>query len=270
MKFNIYIPTRSRAKDQITLGFLCDRNVDLNTNICLVVDECQYEEYYRRWGKHHKVIAMPKSRGSGIHNARQFCLDYHIRFFPEIPYAIMIDDDMVFFRREFASIRLTECLAQDMYEMFSEIETSLERFPMVGVSARQGNNNVKEDYQIATRQMNFHAVNPYVLKNLGIRFDEFEVMEDFNVVLSLLQAGIANKVLYEYCWNQKGSGAKGGCSDYRDYTVQSNAAFRLAEKFPKYVTVVDKKSKSGWDGMQTRKDVRIQWKKAYNDGKELK
>jgi hypothetical protein len=69
----------------------------------------------------------------------------------------------------------------------------------------------------------------------------------------------------DWAWNQRGSGAVGGCSGYRNNEVQTEAANELHRLFPDFVTVVTKKSKSSWQGMEERTDVRIQWKKAFGN-----
>ena len=268
-KFRIYIPSIGRAEEQITLKFLLDRLPNLADKITILTSEKELETYRDMWSLYCDIITVPEILGKGIHVARQYALDYHLDNFFDEPYAIMIDDDMVFARREFGSVKLNECNSSDLTVMFRMITDWLDAgIPLVGISARQGNNNHEEDYSDATRQMNFHATQPQALRSNGIRFDEIEVMEDFNVVLSLLSKGSSNRVSNEFCWNQKGSGAKGGCSEYRDAELQARCAEMLADRYPDFVTVVEKKSKSVWKGMQTRKDVRIQWKKAYKKGLE--
>ncbi len=270
-KFRIYIPSIGRADNQITVKFLLDKIPELASNITILTNSVELERYESEWGLDVNVDYVYDHLGGGIHKARQYALDEHLSYYegvkPSCPYAIMIDDDMVFARREFGSLKLHECNREDLHAMFSMLEVWLdEGHPLVGVSARQGNNHYTEDSNIATRQMNFHAVNVQALSDLGVRFDELPVMEDFNVILSLLVRGLANKVSYGFCWNQKGSGSVGGCSGYRDAALQASCAERLAAKFPQYVTVVEKQSKTVWKGMESRKDVRIQWKKAYKDG----
>jgi hypothetical protein len=72
-------------------------------------------------------------------------------------------------------------------------------------------------------------------------------------------------VLFEYCWNQRDSGATGGCSTYRTAEMQAEAARRLAELHPNFVKVVTKKSKdtsTSWKNMKERVDVIVYWRKA--------
>jgi hypothetical protein len=90
-------------------------------------------------------------------------------------------------------------------------------------------------------------------------------MEDFDLTLQLLRLGKPNRVFFEYCWNQRDSGATGGCSKYRTPEMQSDAAHRLAEMHQGFVKLVTKKSKdtsTSWKGMKERVDVIVSWRKA--------
>jgi hypothetical protein len=65
--------------------------------------------------------------------------------------------------------------------------------------------------------------------------------------------------------NQAGSNLAGGCSTYRTMESQSKAAHALKERFPEFVNIVQKQTKTAWGG-QAREDVIIQWKAAYAEG----
>jgi hypothetical protein len=89
-----------------------------------------------------------------------------------------------------------------------------------------------------------------------------EVMEDFHVALSLLEAGYSNRIMNHYAHNQKGSGTAGGCSHFRTPELHAKNEHLLAALHPDVVKVVQKETKGAWGG-GTRTDVNIQWKKAY-------
>jgi len=254
--FTIFIPTSGRTGRQTTLHSLRVSDELLSKTI-LVVPEDEYEEYEEEYGLEVDVLAC---NAKGIAATRQYIVDNC-----ETPYLFMLDDDMVFFRREFESVKLAKATPEELEDMFSTLLFWLqyEGFPMVGVSARQGNNHVEEDYRDVTRQMNFHGISVEAFSNYMLDYSEIEVMEDFYVLLDLFTKGGKNRVMYEYCWNQRGSGADGGCSSYRDNDMQSRAANQQKEMFPEFVTVVEKESKSSLKGMENRTDVRVQWKKAY-------
>ncbi len=139
-----------------------------------------------------------------------------------------------------------------------------EGYALVGISARQGNNRQEDTRVFNTRMNNAYAMHCDTLRKNPIRWDRMPLMEDFDVTLQLLRLGYENAVLYEFAWNQSGgSSAAGGCSGYRTNEMQAQCAGRLKELHPDFVTVVTKKAKGGaWKGMEERKDVRMQWKKA--------
>jgi len=94
-----------------------------------------------------------------------------------------------------------------------------------------------------------------------------DLMEDYYVTLKLFQLGHRNAVIVDWTWDQRGaSGAAGGCSSYRNAELQEKASRALEEEFPMYVKAVQKETKTGWEGMKTRWDVRVQWRKAAKDG----
>jgi hypothetical protein len=90
-------------------------------------------------------------------------------------------------------------------------------------------------------------------------------MEDFHVSLSLLTKGLPNMSINWMVQNQNGSNLAGGCSSYRTPERHAESALALKRRFPDFVNVVTKKTKTAWGG-QERIDVIIQWKKAIAHG----
>ncbi len=255
----IFIPTMGRLEKQYSYQAFKDAGL----NPKLVVCKGEYEAHCKMYGEKNVVICPKK----GIGPTRQ----YIVECLSKDKNIIMCDDDMTFFyRKDLSKTQLTKCGPSDITNMVNDIKHLMFFYNHGGVSARQGNNNVVgENYKENTRINNFHFINCRKLNDEGIRFDELEVMEDFHVTLSMLTRGYKNACLYRYCWNQRGSGAEGGCSSYRTKEVQAIAANKLKEAFPNYVTVVEKDTKGVgvFDGK--RKDVRIQWKKAYTPKPKL-
>jgi hypothetical protein len=181
----------------------------------------------------------------------------------------MIDDDQVFFKRIGDSIKLEAMSKDEVGKMIVEMEGLTMLYPMVGLSARQGNNHMEEPYlRTASRVHNHYALDLAVLRRENIRFDTMQLMEDFYVNLRLLFAGYETAKVVDRCWNQSESNASGGCSSYRNAEMQEQASKFLAKQFPSVVTVVEKKTKGGWFDGGIRYDVRIQWKKAMELGKQ--
>jgi len=256
----ICIPTKGRADKQVTLDFLGDR---LRGVCTLLVDSEEFDDYSLTVDDVNIVAMPPEVKGIG--KVRQWAVENC-----PTPYLFLLDDDMVFFKRIPGTVKLEKCDSYMMEDLFEELVNwmSLDDVPVVGVSARQGNNHNPNTYQEHTRQMNFHGIDVQRFKSLGLCFDGQDVMEDFYMTLSLLTQGIANRVMYQYCWNQVGSGAAGGCSSYRTWEMQKRCAEELAASFPDFVTVVEKTTKTTWKEFPTRFDVRVQWKKAYEHGRK--
>lgn len=254
----VVIPSKGRASDQITIDSI---PAEMIPCCSILVDEDELLDYEIEVDNFN-IIGLPEDV-KGIGKVRQWAVENC-----PTEYLFLLDDDMVFFKRMEGSTKLEKSSPEDILAMFEQLVDwmSFDEIPVVGVSARQGNNHNENDYQDCTRQMNFHGIDVNRFKELGLRFDGQDVMEDFFMTLTLLTQGIKNRVAYNYCWNQKGSGAEGGCSSYRTWEMQKRCAEELAEAFPEFVTVVEKKTKTVWKDFPTRFDVRIQWKKAYQWG----
>lgn len=228
---------------------------------------CPAEEYkhHRRRGRHALV-----SPNEGIADKRQFIIDYHSEEYADTK-MIMLDDDLGFYvRKEPDKWNLRPMCSMELVWLFKRMYKLLHKFPIVGLSPRQMNNqHFPATKKVATKQNAVHAINVSVLKRYKINFDYMKLMEDYYVVLSLLTRGLPNCVIVDACWDQKGvSNAEGGVSTYRTPALQAEQATRLAEVFPDYVKLVTKTPKTGWKGMTTRTDVRVSWKKAYEQNKK--
>lgn len=186
-------------------------------------------------------------------------------------FLMMLDDDMDFCYRTTMKSPKLETLDPStirgsslMTQMIQQLMAWLtDGFVHVGISARQGNNTQDSEYVDATRMMNAYGYDTDTLAKLPVKLGRMEVMEDFDLTLQLLRLGYANRVTYRWCWNQRGSNAKGGCSEYRTAEMQAKAAHTLAKLHHPYVKIVERK---GWKNMETRTDVRVAWKKAFAEG----
>jgi hypothetical protein len=199
----------------------------------------------------------------GIANTRQVILDHCSD--NNIDCCIMMDDDMQFYvRKEPGDWHLRYCDEEEIGDMLDLLEhwILVDGFAHAGISPRQGNNNESELYILGSRMCNFYAHNVKILEHYQLRWDDMQVMEDFNMTLKLLTLGYPNIVSFHYAWGQGSSNAPGGCSSYRTLEVQEHQANQLAEKFPRFVSTVKKKNKTGWEGMEERVDVYVQWKQA--------
>lgn len=281
----IAIPSAGRAQRQVTLRALHDTKMLDVYAVCVCVPEREAKAYarLRHSGKtlDAPVVLVPDTY-SGIARTREWIL-LNLAKEVDARYVLMLDDDMDFCYRPDVSKPKLEMVNSPMHmrRMIRTMSGWLQNdgFVHVGLSARQGNNNEfygangaygLHPYRDVTRQINVHAYDTKVIQTLVKRkklvFGRVPVMEDFDITLQLLRMGYPNRVLFEYCWNQRDSAAKGGCSTYRTAEVQAASARKLAELHPGYVKVTEKKSKatsSAWKQMKVRVDVNVQWRKAY-------
>lgn len=257
----IFIPSSGRVDKQTTFKGLPDSWLK---NTMIVVNANELGIYQKAFGD-HVVCPTPETslginpKTSGICAARQWILQNTLT-----KYCLMLDDDMTFGVR--SEGKLIKATKEDIGGMISLLESWLdEGFIHVGISARQHNFTTEEAFVEVARMNNAYAFNAPKVLEAGARFDRLKVMEDFDLTLSLLEAGFPNRVTYQYCWGQRCSGDAGGCSQWRTSEIQEEAARNLYRLHPASVKVVTKKSKEAWGGLSSKErvDVIISWKKAF-------
>lgn len=277
MNLQVYIPTMGRVghMNQITLREFQQLSDHVPIIVCPLEEAAAHKKYSKR------VVVCEQH---GIGKVRQWILENS-----DADIVVMADDDMYFSYRPVPDqIKLERC--KDLRPLLKFIEALATPFDSQkgglgyihgGVGARQGNNRkagaTKRDGEmlvghwvvLCERVNNFHFFHRKAFLAQKIRFDHLPVMEDFFVTLSLLTRGFPNVVIHDYVWNQRGSGAIGGCSSYRTAQVQAQGAEGLHKAFPQFVRVVEKESKDtspSWREFKSRKDVIVSWWKAWKHG----
>jgi hypothetical protein len=258
--FKLYIPTLGRSDTQKTLSNLTP---EIRAVTHLVCPESEVLDLSLAYD-----VAVLGCPAKGIAATRQWIVENC-----DAEVCIMCDDDHDFLiRKNLADMNdwhHRNATMEEVAQLFKDMALKIvnERYAMVGVSARSGNNNHTERFAEACRIHNMYALNVRFLRVSKIRFDTLPLMEDFFVNLSLLTRGFSTGMICDRMWGQQESNAPGGCSTYRDGSLQEKSARGLAEHFPNFVTVVTKQTKGGWFGGE-RYDVRVQWKKARDFGLE--
>lgn len=220
------------------------------------------------------VVDLGKT--DGIADVRQKCLEWaYTKGFYKV---LMLDDGCYFYRRDgFRGGKpqyrgMDEVL--DWKQLVQTLERLLDKYPQVGISAKQGNHLVETDHKVVGRCFTAYALNVRALRKLGVRFDsmyrankQVKLYEDFNLTLELLTRGIPNAVLHTFCINAQ-HGRNGGNTTFRTNSTQHQCALALQRRFPRYVKVVQKATKAfKLAGSDTHRwDVTIQWKKAFDFG----
>lgn len=266
--FRFYMPSSHRADKLITLKQLPDW---VKENMTLLISGNELAEYADIIQKENlNVFFVPEDWLLADKDQWMFTQE-------EYRFVIRIEDDLTFFVRDPETHKLSKATVEQVSEMFDEClkELQCEEWPLIGISSRGGNNFQEKDFVIGTRMHHIWFVDTDVYKKLDINlvpFKEF-VMDDFHVILSYLRNGYPNKVYFKYACDDRGSNAPGGASVYRTSSVQWKSACWLATQHPGYVTVKEKTTSTGWEGMEknslgqnVRTDVTIEWKKAYAAG----
>jgi hypothetical protein len=250
----IAIPSKGRKRAQSTVANL-PRSYRQKIRLVVPEDEVGgYQGVTTNVGI--QILGCP---AEGIGATRQWILETLRKEDPKI---CMMDDDLVFCtRRKDDPTKFIPAKTSHVIEMLMELEAKLETFAHASIATRQGGNRNTEDLLTNTRMLRILSYN---MDNINIPLDygRLEVMEDFDVTLSLLRSGHPNVVLNKWVQDQKMSNAAGGCSTYRDAEMQARSAEKLAELHAPFVRVVTKKTKDGWFGGE-RKDVVVQWKRAF-------
>lgn len=263
----LYIPSTKRAGNQITLRNLPEK---LRKNAIVVVPHGEGESYAHQGirSEYGAILVETLPATKGIGTTRQFIMEHaHANGVTQV---CMLDDDLRFAtRRTDDPTKFQDATPADITKLFDLISNRLStKVPHVGVCTREGGNRMLEDAK-CTRMLRILAYHVPTYIAAGIKYDRIHLMEDFDVTLQMLRAGMPNLVLHQYVHDQVASNAPGGCSTYRTLERQAQAAFKLAKLHPGFVKTVEKTTKTAWNGA-TRIDVVVAWKKAYaSSGKVL-
>lgn len=274
----IAIVTRGRIDRQKTLQNLPEPMRGLVTLVCHPGEKA---DRAKRWGDQVADIVEAPASEDNIGKVRHWVIEHF-----DADVTIFMDDDLEFCTRIepdlvpatnksglytikdgiFSEERRIEVLT-DMFGWMIENLSSGE-YGMVGINARQ-NSNFKPEFEECTRLVTMWGVNKELYNSLPITIADFAVKEDLAITLAFLTNGIKNLKTSRWVYNTPDSNGSGGCSIYRTLEMSDQSAYFLAECFPEYVRVVERSNKN-WKGefekAATRKEVQIQWKKAYEDG----
>ena len=257
----IYILTRGRVSKQTTwesIGVHA-QNSEHTVLVCPTEEVSRHQHFNRR--------ALDRGDVKGAPNVRQWILEHAKE--KDYDKIIVLDDDLIFGRRAHPDLpSLRKTTKNEMYELWDRMEALLDGFVHVWVSPRQMNDkHFPHVFKKCMRQNALHGLRPKDILRTDLKYNDVELMEDYHMTLGLFGIGQANAVITDWTWDQRGaSGAPGGCSLYRDAALQEEASKKLESKYPDFVKSLQKETKTGWEGMKTRWDVRVQWRKAAKQG----
>lgn len=252
----IVIPSKGRMARQATLGYLPEAWAKRTT---LVVDELDarlaplYDLRGARVLVHPaEVDTIAKKRAWIIRN-------------PEFKKIVMFDDDLRFaVRHDGNGTKLFQATSDELSGALHTLELTLDKYIHAGWSARQGNNNQDNSFVENTRMMfvlGYDCDNIRYLEKEGqVSLGRVQTREDMELTIQLLKLGYPNHVEFTIAADQVGGyAAKGGCTDERSVESSNADAEAFAALHPGLVKVVEK----AYKGSVNRKEVIVQWKKAF-------
>lgn len=235
----------------------------LHKHVYMFTREDRVEELRNYVPSTVRIIGNPMDI-DGIADIRQRCIE-------QVPKGKVwvIDDLCTFGWRDENLKQFNDMDEQKWLEMYGTVDKMLDEYMQVGFSARGGNNHVTEDFKEVGRAYATYGLRTDWMEREGIRFDgmyqlnkDVKLYEDYWITLSMLTKGFKNAIIYKYFFNYTHNNV-GGNSTFRTLELQEQAAYELQKHFPQFVTVETKEGTWGKMGMENRKEVRIQWQKAY-------
>lgn len=263
---NLYIMSRGRAGKVNTLKWIPEEWRD---RTYLIVSDGESDDYSRA---HSVPVIEAPSYVTNYSQKFQWILDGlpidGISHADEK--AVILDDDLVFSRRSPHS--MTSLLTmQDRKEMegrFEYMEHLLDEFALVGVHPRQMGQNTEPPYVNNGRIICIQGINRSKIGQ--VKVDQFPILADVVLNLTLLARGEPNAIITTFFQDHGPCQAPGGCSIYRTPEMQRAAVAYLANRFPGFVKVVEKKPKvAKWMG-DTRYDYTAYWKRLYAAGMDYR
>lgn len=248
----IIIPTYRRTNEQVTFKNLPSEWKKKTTFVCDGIDEPQLSFKFK--ATEAEILVIPDTVKT-IAQKRAWLIK-------TLPYAkiLMLDDDLSFANRIKDSTKLLPATPEQIDTAFTEVSDMLGTYAHVGISARQGNNRLKDKWVSNTRMM--YALGYFLPTVREIcELGRIETREDMDYTLQMLCAGYENRVLSTLCTDQKYN-APGGASLERSIESSNADAEKLANLHSGFVKVVEKEYKSSLP----RKEVICYWKKAYESG----
>ena len=277
-KIRIVIGTKGRVNRQITLKYLWQ----IREYIDIICHPDDFDELYSKYADEVcSIVAYPIELDNHLGKQRQWIVEQ-----TKQDYLLLLDDNLAFHTRsksiigEETKFPLKGLIAKHFppENMRIEIDNMLEALyshiilddvAIVGLSNRSGNQNVKSSYTENTRIFGASLVDLRLMKELGIRYDEVNMKQDFYINLSFLTNGYKNICIYDWAFEKPQANMAGGCSSYRTLEKSNEAAKILYEKFPSFISIREKSVKSWGENFAdggTAYDVVVLWKKAYNHG----
>lgn len=249
----IYIPTRGRIEQQLTIQRIPDA---AKGKIFLVAPRKEAKKLERNWEV--PVIAQPDEVQT-ISQKRAWIIEQcrSERMF-------MLDDDLRFcLRRSFESPSILTVTPDDeeANRQWNNLELALEHYAHAGLAARMGAQEKKHTWHFCTRMMYVLGYQTRIIQECDL--GRINTREDMDYTLQLFAKGYRNVVNYRLVVDQTFD-KPGGMRGERTIEKSNKDAYRLKKLHPGVDIKIEEKA---YTHSVPRKEVRIDWKKAYNKDK---
>ena len=251
-----FIPSMKRSDRQTTFNTI---NQAIETII--VVPENEFTTYNSKFSGH--VMACPFK---GIAPTRDFIIEHCINH--GVEKFVMFDDDVTPQIRD-EDMKIRNSTPEEVQAAINWLEMTLDFYPHASWSVRSLDFATEGDWKSPGRMMHVLGYKTSALESNNFRccnnVSPDHVQDDFNLTLQLLTKGFPNCISLLYRSNVSSSNSKGGASTWRTIDIHNKSAKRMAELYPDFVKLREKKT---WQGMEgTQYDITVQWKKAYEHGR---
>lgn len=266
---NLYIMTRGRVGKQYTLSRLPERwkkrtflvaprNEDHSRNYSGFVNHIGQPDFVTNYSQKFQWIldGFPLPDGN-------------TRFMHDEEKAVIIDDDLVFSRRQLINGKPSLRTIEDSEEvgvLFDYMEELLNDTALVGVHPRQMGQNTSPPYENNGRIICIQGINRRLIGK--VKVDQFPILADVVLNCTLLSRGQSNKIITTHFQDHGPCQAPGGCSIYRTADMQRSAVEYIAGRWPDYARVVERRVKTNWlqNEEGVRYDYTCQWKRLHAAG----
>lgn len=248
----IYIPTKGRVDKQVTLERIPKSSGVDEGRVWLVADR---KEARKLENKYDVPVLIQPDDITNIAQKRAWIIEQC-----RSERMIMLDDDLRFcYREDFSVPKLVTVEPEHAgaNHSWTMLERALEHYAHAGIGARMGAQAKNFRWKFNTRMMYVLGYQTKVIQKCEL--GTIRTREDMDYTLQLFKMGYRNIVGYSLVVDQSFAKA-GGMTEERTIKRSDKDAELLAERYPKVVKVEQKQYKESIP----RKEVRIDWKSAYN------
>lgn len=212
------------------------------------------------------LVAIPENVPRCLSDQRQWIMEEYTA--KGYKYIWLMDDDLTYYHRINAQKHLRKCGPEEINEMIAYMMQQVKEVPMVGISARFGNNTF-DDYIENTRTSASYIIDAEVFQKVGAVFNPIPqfIGQDTHMSICFLNKGYRTRVIGKYAFVEV-SGAPGGCATYRTFEQQKKCTDWFLQNHPE-TSLTAKVSKTNYglkelpNGLRCKVDYNVRWKEAY-------